>query len=62
MKSHSKVHIQAPGCWKELDDLADRFVKEVKSRADILKKAEDFINKVEPEEVNKPDAPISTIV
>lgn len=52
LKTHSKVHVQVPGCIKELDQLADEFVKDKTKREEILKTAEDIIAKIEDEEVN----------
>lgn len=53
LKTHSKVHVQVPGCIKELDQLADEFVKDKTKREEILKTAEDIIAKIEDEEVTQ---------
>lgn len=52
LKTNSKVNVQVPGCIKELDELADEFVKDKTKREEILKKAEEFIAKIADEEVN----------
>lgn len=43
--------MQAPGCVKALDKLAEKFTKNAKKRKEILKEAEKIIEKIEPEEV-----------
>lgn len=53
VKTHSKVHVQVPGCMKELDELADKFVNEPKKRKEIFKESEEFIEKIESEEVSE---------
>lgn len=52
VKNNAKVHVQAPGCTKKLDELAGKFVKDSTKRSEILKEAENFIEKIETEEVN----------
>lgn len=52
VKTNAKVYVQAPGCVKELDELAAKFVKNAAKRKEILKKAEELIGKIEAEEVN----------
>lgn len=54
LKFHSKVHVQVPGCSRELDDLADKFLNNPSQREQILVEAEEFLEKIECEEVNKP--------
>lgn len=53
LKTHSKVHIQAPGCVKELDEMAHSFVENSNNREQILSEAETFIEYIECEEVKK---------
>lgn len=53
MKANSKVHIQAPGCVKELDEMSSKFVENSKDRTQILSEAESFIETIESEEVKK---------
>lgn len=52
VKTNAKVYVQAPGCVKELDELAGKFVKNATKRNEILKLAEALIEKIELEEVN----------
>lgn len=42
-----------PGCSKELDELADKFLKNPSQRKQILLEAEEILEKIECEEVNK---------
>jgi cell fate (sporulation/competence/biofilm development) regulator YmcA (YheA/YmcA/DUF963 family) len=51
IKANSKVHVQVPGCWKELDELAEVFVYQPIKRKEALKKSEKFIETIECEEV-----------
>lgn len=53
LKVNSKIYIQAPGCVKELDDLAKEFAENSDKRKTILIKAETFIENIESEEVNR---------
>lgn len=53
LKTHSKVHVLAPGCVKELDELAETFINERTKRQDILREAENFIDKIRSEEVSE---------
>lgn len=54
VKTHSKVHVQIPGCVKELDELAVLFVNEPNKRKDIRNESEEFIEKMECKEVSEP--------
>lgn len=54
VKNNAKVHVQAPGCVKALDKLAEKFVKNTNKRKEILKEVEKIIEKIEPEEVRSP--------
>lgn len=53
LKSHSRVHIHAPGCLKELDEMSFSFVENSSKREEILNEAEAFIENIECEEVKK---------
>lgn len=59
VKANAKVGVLVPGCMLELDRLADSFVSEPKKRKEILKESEEFIEKIECEEVRKADCLIS---
>lgn len=52
LKRHSTGRVHAPGCFKELDELAEKFVNESANRQNILKEAAEFIDNIETEEVN----------
>lgn len=63
LKTNAKVHIQAPGCVKELDDLSQSFVENSSKRKQILSDAEAFIENIDEEEVNKlKDSSISMLI
>ena len=47
LKANSKVHVQVPGCVKELDNFADNFVKSHAKRQKIMKDSEEFIANIE---------------
>lgn len=51
LKEHSKVYIQAPGCNQKLDELTEKFMKEKNHRLEIMKKAEQSIEKIDCAEV-----------
>lgn len=52
LKTESNVYVQAPGCDKELDKLAAKFVENPSNRQNILKECEAAIEKIECEKVN----------
>lgn len=53
LKTNSKARVQIPGCLLELDEFAEKFVKDASNRQQLLKDSEAFIEKIECEEVNK---------
>ena len=53
LKVNAIARVQIPGCTIELDDFADKFVKDASKRQQLLKETETFIEKIECEEVNK---------
>lgn len=53
LKANANVAVLAPGCIKELDELADVFVKDANKRKQILQDAEAFIKEIACEEVTE---------
>lgn len=53
LKANANVYVFAPGCSKELDVLAEKFVREKNNRKEVLREAEEFVEKHEDEEVRK---------
>jgi uncharacterized protein YaaR (DUF327 family) len=62
LKKYSKIHILAPGCDEKLDKLSDNFMSEETKRKDILKQAEEFVAKIECEEVENSRKLINTFL
>ena len=52
LKEHSTAYIQAPGCVEELDKFAVNFMKNEGKRSKILKKAQEYVEKIECKEVS----------
>lgn len=52
MKKYGKVYVPLPGCDRELDKLAQRFMLEQTKRTEVKKSAEDYISKIACDKVN----------
>ena len=52
-KENANVYVNIPGCIKELDELTDKFMSETRSRPEIYKQTEEFIQNIKCEKVNK---------
>ncbi|CRK96357.1 CLUMA_CG009774, isoform A [Clunio marinus] len=62
LKANTEIPILAPGCTKELDEMAMEFVNQPDKRKDIVKEAAEFIENMEKEENKKLSKTYTTLM
>lgn len=60
LKTYSKVYVLGPGCVKDLDELAEKFMNESPSkRPTFLEETERFVENIDSVEVSERDSQLA---